>query len=157
MREFIDIVTESSAPIGRYFGAIPDDIRERILSDYRVKRGVKIPASARLWRGESEESGSGMASYGMGLYFTCDRKYAARFGTVKELSRSVLPDNCLRFDTNNDFEIWYQTAFKLLGYEDNREVWNDYPDYSALLRDIDPSIDGIQLFKGRDAMFVLYP
>lgn len=149
MRRFIDLVEEANA--------IPTEVVDRILSDFRVKRGVKIPASARLWRGESEESGSGMATYGLGTYFTCDRKYAARYGTVREVPRSMLPYNCLRFDTINDFEIWYQTAFKLMGYSDNRDVWKDFHGMDEFIRHIDLSVDGLQIGKGKDAMFVLYP
>lgn len=149
MRQFIDLITESST--------VPSEIAERILSDWRVKRGVKIPASARLWRGESEESGSGMATYGLGFYFTADKKYAARYGTVREVPRSMLPWNCLRFDTINDFEIWYQSAFKILGYTDNRSVWNDFAGMDEFIRYIDPTVDGLQIGKGKEAMFVLYP
>ena len=149
MRQFIDLITESST--------VPSEIAEQILSNWRVKRGVKIPASARLWRGESEESGSGMATYGLGLYFTCNKKYAAKYGEVREVSRSMLPWNCLRFDTINDFEIWYQTAFKLLGYEDNRSVWKDFQGMDEFIRHIDPEVDGLQIGKGKEAMFVLYP
>jgi hypothetical protein len=149
MRRFIDLVEEANA--------IPSEVVDKILSDYRLKRGVKIPASARLWRGESEDSGSGMASYGLGTYFTCDRKYAAKYGTVREVPRSMLPYYCLRFDSINDFEIWYQTAFKLMGYNDNREVWEDFHGMDEFIRHIDMSVDGLQIGKGKDAMFVLYP
>lgn len=149
MRRFIDLVEQANT--------IPSEVADQIMSSYRVKRGVKIPATARLWRGESEEPGSGMASFGMGLYFTCNKKYAAQYGTVREIDRSMLPHNCVRFDNTNDFQIWYQQAFKLMGYNDNRDVWKDYQDYSEFLRAIDPTIDGLQIFKGKDAVFVLYP
>lgn len=149
MRSFINIIENSQAA--------PDDIIEKILSDYRVKRGVKVPASARLWRGESDEPGSGMATYGLGLYFTRDRQYAKKFGKVREVDRSNLPWACLRFDTINDFEIWYQTAFKLLGYKDNRSVWKDFAGMDEFIRHIDPTVDGLQIGKGKDTMFVLYP
>lgn len=148
MRKLIDLVEQAST--------IPDDIAEKIMSNPRVKRGVKCSASTRLWRGESEHSGSGMASYGQGIYFAASRKVAAQYGTVREISRDLLPFGCLRFDTTNDFQIWYQTAFKLMGYNDNRDVWKDYNDLSEFIRAIDPSVDGIQMFKGKDAIFVRY-
>lgn len=148
MRKFIDLVEQANA--------IPGEIADKILGDHRVKRGPKCSPSTRLWRGESEGSGSGMASYGQGLYFTADKKVAAQYGTVREISRDLLPWGCLRFATTNDFQIWYQTAFKLMGYNDNREVWDDYNDLSEFVRAIDPSIDGIQMFTGKDAIFVLY-
>jgi len=147
MRKWINL-TESKA--------LDDTVRAEILSNYRCHRGVKIPPSARLWRGVSEDSGSGMATLGMGLYFTCDRSYAALYGKVVEVSRSNLPYNCLRFDTHNDFEIWYQQSFVLMGYRDNREVVEDFQDFGDFVRYIDPDVDGIQIGKGRDAMFVSY-
>lgn len=149
MRNLINIITENSKEL--------DDLtREKILSDPRCLRGVKIPKSARLWRGVGENSGSGMASYGQGLYFTCNRSYAARYGKVVELPTSVLPYYCLRFNTINDFQIWYQQAFTLMGYQDNRDVGKDFPDFADFIQYIDPSVDGLQIGKGRDAMFVNY-
>lgn len=149
MRNFIDIITESETTIS-------DDIKEKILSDYRVARGLKLSDKTQLWRGESEESGSGMNTLGMGLYFTADKKYAAQFGKVVPISRTYLPDNPLRFKTNNDYEIWLQTAQRLLGYPSNREFVEDYNDIGEFVRSLDPTIDGIQIYTGRDAIFVLY-
>ena len=147
MRKWIDL-TESNTLL--------PDIKNEILSNYRCKRGPKIPPSARLWRGVSEDSGSGMATLGSGLYFTCSRSYAARYGKVIEISRSKLPYNCLRFDNTNDFEIWYQQSFVLMGYRDNRDVSANFHDFTDFIKFIDPDIDGIQIGKGRDAMFVKY-
>lgn len=149
MREWINLIESNS-------GALDDAARDEILSNYRCHRGVKISPRARFWRGVSPDSGSGMAALGQGLYFTCDRSYAARYGKVVEVSRSNLPYGCLRFDTHNDFQIWYQQSFVLMGYRDNREVSADFPDFADFIRYIDPNIDGIQIGRGRDAMFVSY-
>ncbi len=127
-----------------------------ILTDRRCKHGVKISPNTRLWRGVSEQSGHGMATYGLGLYFTANKKDAAAYGRVVEVSRSMLPDNPLRFDGVNDYQIWLQTAQRLLGYPSNREFVVDFDDIGRFVRALDPSIDGIQLFSGKDAMFVTY-
>lgn len=137
--------------------AIPPEIAEEILADPRCKRGVKTREGAKLWRGESEESGSGMAVYGVGLYFTARKSDAAKYGKVREVSRDMLPWGCLRFDTTNDFQIWFQNAVKLMGYPSKREYYLDFHDFGDFVRALDPNIDGIQMFTGSDAMFVLYP
>lgn len=154
MRDLINIV-ESTV------GAISPEDAQVILNDRYCKHGVKIAPSARLWRGVSDHSGSGMAVYGLGLYFTVDRKTAAHFagddGEIIEISRTQLPDNALRFDTTNDFQIWVQNAMKVLGFTDKRDFGAVYHDFADFIRALDPTIEGIQMFTGRDAMFVLYP
>ncbi len=121
---------------------------------------MKISPSARLWRGEGADGGSGFATYGRGFYFTADKsvakEYAGDDGAVSEVSRAYLPDNALRFDTTNDFQIWKQTAFKLLGFNDAREFAAAYDDLADFVRALDPTIDGIQMFTGKDAIFVVY-
>lgn len=151
MRALIDLLTETT---------VPADKAAQILSDRRCKRGVKLGQSARLWRGQSEQSGHGMATYGLGYYFTADKRtaedYAGDDGEVVEVSRTMLPDNPLRFETRNDFQIWLQQAQRLLGYPSNLEFAKDYHDFGDFIRALDPSIDGIQMFTGRDSIFVLY-
>lgn len=149
MRRFIDLIESANA--------VPSEIVDKIMGSHRVNRGVKCSPNNRLWRGEGEHTGSGMASYGQGLYFTTNRKVAAQYGTVREISRDLLPWGCLRFDNTNDFQIWFQTAFTLMGYTDARDIWKDYNDLSDFIHAIDPSVDGIQMFKGKDAIFVRYP
>lgn len=135
-------------------GALTADLAAKIFSDRRCKRGVKIPASASLWRGEGEHTGGGMASYGLGFYFTADKRGAAMYGNVSEVSKSMLPDHALRFDTKNDFQIWLQQAQRLLGYESNLDFAKDYHDFGDFIRALDPACEGIQMFTGKDAVFV---
>jgi hypothetical protein len=153
MRKYINIVEHAEQVME---SQIPQDVAREILADRRCQRGVKISASARLWRGQGEHSGSGMASYGRGFYMTCDRRAAQAYGDVIELPRSVLPDNPLRFATKNDFQIWLQQAQRRLGYSDNREFVAAYHDLGDFIRALDPTIDGIQMYSGRDAQFVVY-
>lgn len=116
--------------------------------------------SARLWRGVGSEGGSGFATYGRGLYFTADRRVATEYagddGQIIEIPRAYLPDNALRFDTTNDFQIWKQRAYKLLGFGGPQEFAAAYDDLGSFIRSLDPTIDGIQMFTGKDAIFVLY-
>ena len=123
-----------------------------VLTDPRVKHGVKIGANARLWRGEDDE-GSGFASYGLGYYFTTDRAYAKKFGRVVEVSKTSLPDHALRFDSVNDFQIWLGQTMKVLGIADKRDIGKQYPDFANFIRSLDPEIDGLQI----GSIFVLYP
>lgn len=136
--------------------SIQPDVIQQILSDRRVRRGVKVSPKATFWRGESEEGGSGFATYGQGFYFTCDKSYAKQYGDVSPVSATMLPDNALRFDTINDWQIWKQTAMKLLGFNDARDFAVHFDDVREFIRSLDPSIDGLQLFTGKDAIFVLY-
>lgn len=153
MRQYIDIIEN----MDNGFTITPEQ-SEKILSLPWVERGVKIGKNARLWRGQSEETGSGMAVYGTGLYFTCNRTEARKYGKVTELSRSYLPQNPLRFKTYGDYQLWLQhTGIDILGYDDMRDFSAAYHDVRYLVQAIDPSLDGIQMFTGNDAMFVLYP
>lgn len=148
MRQWIDLLSESALP-----RATPEQ-QEKILSDWRVKRGPKVGVNTKLWRGESEDSGNGMATYGQGYYFTTNRSYAKQYGDVVEVSRDSLPWGCLRFETINDQQIWTQQAEQTLGLKGR---WHQYfHDYSDFLRAIDPEIDGLQIGKGKDAIFVKF-
>lgn len=152
MREFINIIEN----VNSAFSVTPEQ-SAKILSLPWVSLGVKIGKTARLWRGVSEESGSGMAVYGTGLYFTCDRSEAKKYGNVIEIPRSYLPQNPLRFRTTGDYQLWMQTVgIEILGYDDMREFATAYHDVRLLVQAIDPTLDGIQMFTGKDAMFVLY-
>ena len=58
------------------------------------------------YRGESENTGTNPAFYGLGLYTTLDSKYAKQYGNVSIIDNNLLPDNPLKFKTQNDFNIW---------------------------------------------------
>ena len=154
MREFMTIV--EAAQVDGGFSVSPEQAK-KILSSFYLQRGVKIGKNTRLWRGVSEDSGSGMATFGTGLYFTADKKRAKIYGDVVEIGRSSLPDNPFRFDTNNNYEIWLPETRGILGYDDMRDFATAYHDVRTLVQAIDPSADGIQVMTGADAMFVVYP
>ncbi len=133
----------------------------QILKLPMVHRGVKISPNLRLWRGTNENSGSNAASFGSGLYFTADKRVAKDFagdnGKIHDISFDMLPKNPLRFKTRQDFEIWLQTAiFNIIGYKRRSEFTVDYHDFKEFVRALDPSIDGIQMYLGKDAEFVNY-
>jgi hypothetical protein len=136
--------------------ALTPEQQSEILNDPRCSRGVKISTSHRFWRGEDEDGGSGFATYGQGLYFTTNRQYAKKYGKVTEISRSMLPDNALRFKTVNDYQIWQQTAMKIMGFNDKREFYAVFPNEDDFIHAIDPTIDGLQIGSSSDAIFVLY-
>lgn len=154
MREFMNLV-EAAQTDGRF--SVSPEQAQKILSSFYLQRGVKISKNTRLWRGVSEDSGSGMATYGTGLYFTANKKRAKIYGDVTEISRSSLPDNPFRFDTNNNYEIWLHETRGILGYDDMRDFATAYHDVRTLVQAIDPTADGIQVMTGADAMFVVYP
>lgn len=140
---------------------ITPDKAQTILTNPRVATGLKLGAKARVWRGVSPDSGSGMATYGLGIYTTGDRRYAEQFagddGEVIEVGASDIPQNPLRFKTVNDFQIWKQQAQKELGFNSSREFAERYDDFADFIRDVAPEADGIQISTGKDAIFVKYP
>ena len=135
---------------------IDPDLASDILSDRRVARGFSFKESKKLWRGESEASGSGMATYGLGDYSTTNKAYARNFGDVREVSRWEIADNPIRFKTVNDYQIWLQQAQSKLGYKDKRDFVKDYSDIGDFIRALDPSVDGIQVGPSSDAIIVTY-
>ncbi len=136
--------------------ALTDEQREAILADPRVRRGTKIGINTPLWRGQDGDEGSGFASFGAGFYFTADKSYAKKYGKVSEVSRTNLPDNPLRFDSLNDFQIWRGYVYKILGCN-GRDFAEHYYDFGDFIRDLDPTFDGMQIYNGREAVFVTYP
>lgn len=143
--------------------SIDDNAKQEILSNYRVSRGLKVGKKTKIWRGVGafgSEAGSGTAVYGQGLYTTADKGYAKDFardgGRLLEIDQSDLPQNPLRFDTQNDFEIWHQQAQKAMGYDNVRDYNKDWPAFEQFVKALDPEVDGIQLYTGRDAVFVSY-
>jgi hypothetical protein len=141
---------------------LTDHQKDKILSDWRLKRGIKIPKNAKIWRGVSDTSGEGFATYGQGLYTTTNKSdakgYAGSDGQVIEMSLSDLPKNALRFDTVQDYQNWLGNQLqKELGLKGNRDTGDKIGNVDKAIRLIDPDIDGIQIGKGKDALFVLWP
>lgn len=136
-----------------------DSLAGEILSDWRVSRGVKVGPKASVWRGVSDQSGEGMATYGQGLYVTTSKKtaqsYAGSDGRIVEMSRDDLPQSALRFETVNDYQIWFQRAEKAFGFKsryDREAAGLVEPD--DFIRSFAPDVDGLQIGKGNDAIFV---
>lgn len=137
---------------------ITPEIKQKLLTDWRVARGLKIPSKAAVWRGVSADSGSGMASYGQGLYTTLSKAMAKQYGDVIEMDRyEHLPQSPLRFRTVNDYQIWEQSVAKAMGFTDMRDFNTKYHDVSHWVRELDPNVDGIQIGTGKDAFFVKWP
>lgn len=134
---------------------IPDDQLDKILSNPRVSVGLKLPRNATIWRGISDQTGSGMATYGTGLYTTTSKAHASKFGKVTKMEPDALPDFPLRFDSHNDYQIWLQQAQKVLGFSDNRDFVKVYDDIRTFVHALG-DFGGIQIGKGRDIMFVKY-
>lgn len=134
---------------------ISDKQIEKIMNGRYEKVGLKLPSKYTLWRGVGN-SGKGMASYGTGLYTTTSKKYASQFGKVVQMGSDALPDFPIRFDTINDYELWLQNAYKVLGFDGPREFNEAYNDIRHFVHG-QLGFDGIQIGTGRDIMFVQYP
>jgi hypothetical protein len=145
MRIF-DIIMES---------IISDDAIEKIMSGRYEKVGLRLPSRYTLWRGIGN-SGSGMATYGTGLYTTTNRRYASQFGKVVRMGSESLPDFPIRFATYGDYELWLQNVYVVLGFDGPREFNSVYNDIRHFVHGV-LGFDGIQIGLGRDIMFVQYP
>lgn len=134
---------------------ISDEQIEQIMNGRYEQVGLKLPSKYTLWRGVGN-SGKGMASYGTGLYTTTSKKYASQFGKVVQMGSDALPDFPIRFATINDYELWLQNAYKVLGFDGPREFNETYNDIRHFVHG-QLGFDGIQIGTGRDIMFVQYP
>jgi len=157
--EIRDAVNDIEAESGPSYNqdTIDKDIANEILDDSRVSRGFSFKENKKIWRGEGDHSGDGMATYGLGDYSTTNKSYAKKFGDVREVSRTELADSPIRFDTVNDWQIWLQQAEKKLGYKSKRDFVEDYDDIGKFIRALDPKIDGLQIGPASDAIIVTYP
>jgi hypothetical protein len=127
------------------------------LQRYVYKLGPpQLTKAHKLWRGTSEHSGTGMASYGFGLYTTTSMKAAKEYGNVKEMDMATsLPKNCLIFKSRWDWEMFEQTLIYDM-MKSTRRDQNDAPD-KLIRKMVDPNIDGIQMGIGAGAFFVKWP
>lgn len=142
-------------------GAMTPEVRDEVLNSWwSAKIGLKAGAKARFWRGVNPNSGGGMATYGTGLYITGSRAHAKEFaeeGRVIEMDRYDLPQNPFWFRTINDYEIWVQRIWGLMGFDGPRAFnASPYGDVRKLVAAISPEVDGIQISTGKDALFVNY-
>lgn len=155
MRKYISIV-ESHELL-----PIDVDIADKIKAHEYCNFGLKVSKNQRFWRGESEHTGHGMASWGLGRYVTSNRalakKYAGDDGVVMEVARHELCIDPIRFNSEWEYQIWEQdTIFKTLGFTDKRVFWEKYGSLDNLFRSIDPSIDGVQVGTGKDTLICVY-
>ncbi len=93
-------------------------LTEEFFKDQKISRWVlsgKPKFPRKLYRGESSDSGSGMATYGQGLYMTGDKRAAQQYGEVREVSPTELPDNPLYVKDRHQFENWIGAIADKLG------------------------------------------
>lgn len=105
------------------------------------------------YRGISESSGSNPAFYGLGLYTTLDYKYAKQYGDVLVVDNKFLPDNPLKFRTQNDFQIWEQELARQLGVKKRELYSSDYGVEQYIKR---LGYDGLMIGTGKDTDLVSF-
>ena len=105
------------------------------------------------YRGESDNTGSNPAFYGLGLYTTLDSKYAKKYGNVFVVDNSLLPDNPLKFKTQNDFNIWEQELARELGIRKN-ELYSDDYGVEQYIKKL--GYDGLMIGTGKDTDLISY-
>lgn len=105
------------------------------------------------YRGESENTGSNPAFYGLGLYTTLDSKYAKQYGNVSIVDNNLLPDNPLKFKTQNDFNIWEQELAKELGIR-KKELYSDDYGVEQYIKKL--GYDGLMIGSGKDTDLISF-
>lgn len=105
------------------------------------------------YRGESDNTGSNPAFYGLGLYTTLDSKYAKKYGNVFVVDNSLLPDNPLKFKTQNDFNIWEQELARELGIRKS-ELYSDDYGVEQYIKKL--GYDGLMIGTGKDTDLISY-
>lgn len=105
------------------------------------------------YRGESDDTSSNGAFYGLGLYTTLDKKYASQYGNVQQVDNSLLPDNPLIFKTQNDFQLWEQELARELGTRKSKLYSDDYgvEQYIKKL-----GYDGLMIGTGKDTDLISF-
>lgn len=135
-----------------------EDKAKALDTDRWMDRGVKLGKAQKLYRGTSDRTGHNTANFGRGLYYTTDKKEAAMYGTVSELSREVLPKNALRFSDEGKFREWESfVAREIYGYRRMAEFEAAHGIPDEFVRELDPAVDGIQIGTGPGAFFVTFP
>lgn len=157
MRKYIEIINESEIVNENDIDPL---MAQQILDHKYCHYGLKVGHSYSFWRGESEYSGSGMASWGLGKYITTNKKlakkYAGKNGMLHQLNRHDVPYDLIRFDSSWEFDIWFQDTMKILGVDDKRTMNKRFDSLDKLFRSLDASIKGIQIGKGNDVIICIY-
>ncbi len=105
------------------------------------------------YRGTSENTGNNGAFYGLGLYTTLDKKYASKYGDVEIVDNSLLPDNPIKFKTQNDFEIWKQDLASQLGIRYSELEGSDYGIEKYITK---LGYDGLMIGSGKDTDLISF-
>lgn len=105
------------------------------------------------YRGESDSTGNNGAFYGLGLYTTLDKKYASRYGTVSIVNNRLLPDNPIKFKTQNDFQIWEQELATELGVRKNK-LYSDNYGVEQYIKKL--GYDGLMIGSGKDTDLISF-
>lgn len=131
----------------------------RIFDENRwLDRGLKIGTKTKLYRGEDQNTGRRVGGEGRGLYTTTDKDQAKGYGAIKEMSHGDLPKNPIRFRDVAFFGEWRRFVVRELGFERESEFEKAYsPHADVWIRQLDSSIDGVQIGTGHGAFFVKFP
>lgn len=136
---------------------IPSTLKEipqiEILNVYQTGKYDKN--SIKAYRGEVEahsKTNSGMALYGLGRYTTTSKKYAKKYGTVRDANLNELPTNPIRFKTQQSFELWTQELAKKYNTDINHIY--KYSDPSEIIKKM--GYDGLTLGPKSDMIIVKY-
>lgn len=105
------------------------------------------------YRGTSENTGNNGAFYGLGLYTTLDKKYASKYGDVEIVDNSLLPDNPIKFKTQNDFEMWKQDLASQLGIRYSELEGSDYGIEKYITK---LGYDGLMIGSGKDTDLISF-
>lgn len=105
------------------------------------------------YRGESNSTGNNGAFYGLGLYTTLDKKYASKYGTVSIVNNNLLPDNPIKFKTQNDFQIWEQELAQELGIRKNK-LYSDNYGVEQYIKKL--GYDGLMIGNGKDTDLISF-
>ena len=107
----------------------------------------------RAYRGTSENTGNNGAFFGLGLYTTLDQNYAKQYGNVELVDTELLPDNPIKFKTQNDFHIWEQELAKELGTRKSKLYSDNYGVEQYILK---LGYDGLMIGTGKDTDLISF-
>jgi len=113
----------------------------------------KLPKE-KVYRGESENSGYGLAMFGSGLYSTTSIGQAKKYGKIRNVEISELPINPIQFKAELDFSQFEYELAKELGI-DKRDIFENLGNIDEYLTKM--GYDGIAVGKGNSRMFVTFP
>ena len=130
------------------------DLPEGHFSSQMLTNGLVFRQFSRVkcnaFRGESSNSGRGMASFGRGIYSTTNRFRAKEYGVVRRVEIEELPFKPLRFKDT----LWYQQWEYDLNQKYGR-AWVTANGYAeGIIRKL--GFDGVTVGTGRDMIICKY-